>query len=94
MSSYYDHRPERDEHDPAAEERAARADRLGDELLAGRTPQQKEIADSIYQELKAGAHVDDIKHLIGRLSRTATEDARNRGAGRDGTAAWNGVGRR
>lgn len=84
MSFYYDQLPQQGEHDPAAEERAALADRLGDELMEGRTPQQQEIAGSIYQELKAGAHVDDIKHLIGKLSRTATEDARNRGAVRHG----------
>ncbi|MEV6058122.1 hypothetical protein [Streptomyces sp. NPDC052107] len=83
MSSYYD-RPHDRERDPAAEQRAVPADRLGDALLAGRSPQQEEIADRIYQELKAGAHVDDIKQLIGQLSRTATEDARSRGVGRGG----------
>lgn len=84
MSSHYDYRPQDPERDLAAEERAALADRLGDELLAGRTQEQDEIAGRIYEELKAGAQVDDIKHLIGQLSRTATEDAHHRGVGRDG----------
>lgn len=84
MSSFYDDYRQDHEHDPAAEARAALADRFGDELLEGRTPRQDELAGRIYRELKAGAHVDDIKHLIGQLSRTASEDARNRGAERGG----------
>ncbi|AJT68793.1 hypothetical protein T261_7191 [Streptomyces lydicus] len=66
--------------DPAAEERAEAADRLGEELLAGRTARQDELAHQIYEQLKAGSEVDDIKHLIGKLSRAATEDAQDRGA--------------
>ncbi|MGW1914525.1 hypothetical protein ACWCQS_28290 [Streptomyces sp. NPDC002076] len=84
MSSNYDYRPQDPERGLAAEERAALAGRLGDELLAGRSSQQAEIADRIYRELKAGADVDDVKDLIAQLSRTATEDARRRGVGRDG----------
>ncbi|MQY32537.1 hypothetical protein SRB17_04880 [Streptomyces sp. RB17] len=84
MSSYYDYRPQGPERAPAAGEQAEPADRLSDVLLTGRSPQQEEIADRIYQELKAGAQVDDIKHLIGQLSRTATEDARRRAVGRGG----------
>jgi hypothetical protein len=88
MFSHYDYPPQDHGHDPATEERAALADRFGGELLEGRTRQQQEITGRIYEELKAGAHVDDIKHLIGQLSRTATEDARNR------DARWSGGGRR
>jgi hypothetical protein len=65
------------EADPAAEQRAAVTSELGDELLAHRTPQQKEIAGRIYQQLRAGSQVDDIKPLIADLSRTATRDARD-----------------
>ena len=43
-----------------------------------------EIADSIYRELKAGAHVEDIQHLITKLRRTTIEDARDRSTDRRG----------
>lgn len=45
------------------------------ELLTSRTARQKESASRIYEELKAGGHVEDIEHLIARLRQTAIEDA-------------------
>jgi hypothetical protein len=57
---------------------AAASRRLGEQLLAGQTPQQREIAEKIYDRLKAGADVDDIKDLIGDLAYTATADERRR----------------
>ncbi|RXS85659.1 hypothetical protein EST92_07615 [Streptomyces sp. TM32] len=64
--------------DPAAEERIAATDRLGDELLERKTARQDEVTREIYDQLRAGSQVDDIKHLIARLSRAGTEDAANR----------------
>ncbi|MFF4506480.1 hypothetical protein [Streptomyces sp. NPDC001401] len=84
MPSYDAHGPGRGEDDPAAQRRAAQLDELGEELVAGQTWRQKEIADRIYQELKAGAHVDDIKPLISQLRRTTIEDARDRSTDRRG----------
>ncbi|GAA3843352.1 hypothetical protein GCM10022403_089150 [Streptomyces coacervatus] len=72
------------EDDPAAQRRAAQLAELGEELVAGQTWRQKEIAGRIYQELKSGAHVDDIKPLISQLRRTTIEDARDRGTDRRG----------
>lgn len=82
MSSYYNHGFDDRAEDPEAEEKTEELSRLGDELLAGRTDRQKEIAGKIYEQLKAGSDVDDIKHLIADLSRTASQDARIRDADR------------
>ncbi|MCD9880287.1 hypothetical protein [Streptomyces guryensis] len=68
-----------DQDDPAAQRRAAQLAQLGEELVAGQTWRQKEIADRIYHELKGGAHVEDIEPLIMKLRRTTIEDARDRG---------------
>jgi hypothetical protein len=57
---------------------AAASRSLGEQLLAGQTPQQREIAEQIYHRLRAGAEVDDIKDLIGDLAYTATVDQRRR----------------
>jgi hypothetical protein len=57
---------------------AAAAKDLGEQLLAGQTPQQREIAEKIFDRLKAGADVDDVKELIGDLAWTATVDERRR----------------
>jgi hypothetical protein len=54
---------------------------LDDELSAGGSPQQREIAQRIYTRLKDGASVDDVKDLIGELSRATTAQARNRRRG-------------
>lgn len=71
--------------DPATEARIAATDRLGDELLEGKTARQDEVTREIFEQLRAGSQVDDIKHLIARLSRAGTEDAANRpNAGRAG----------
>lgn len=56
----------------------AESDRLGDQLLAGQTDAQREIAGVIYRRLKAGDSVDDVKSLIGDLAYTATVDQRRR----------------
>jgi hypothetical protein len=60
------------------EETVAASERLGDQLLAGQTDAQREIAGEIYRRLKAGDSVDDIKILIGDLAYTATVDQRRR----------------
>ncbi|MFF4802699.1 hypothetical protein ACFY1U_30525 [Streptomyces sp. NPDC001351] len=86
MPSYdaYGHGDRQGQDDPAAQRRAAQLAELGEELVAGQTWPQKEIAGRIYEELKAGAHVDDIKPLISQLRRTTIEDARDRGTDRRG----------
>jgi len=88
MSSYNTHghedRQDQDRNDPAAQRRAAQLAELGEELVAGQTWRQKEIAGRIYQELRAGAHVEDIEHLITKLRRTTIEDARDRSTDRRG----------
>lgn len=53
---------------------AAAAGAVGDEMLAGQTDEQQAIAGRIFERLKAGADVDDVKELIGDLSRTATAE--------------------
>lgn len=53
-------------------------ERIGQELLAGRSPRQAQLADAVYQRLKDGAAVDDVKHMITDLSRVAREDFRRR----------------
>ncbi|GAA2490251.1 hypothetical protein [Streptomyces longisporus] len=73
-----------DQDDPAARRRAAQLAELGEELVAGQTWRQKEIADRIYQELKGGAHVEDIEPLLTKLRRTTIEDARDRSTDRRG----------
>ncbi|WP_441246528.1 hypothetical protein [Kitasatospora sp. McL0602] len=70
--------------DEESEERAAKLDQLGEEYLSGQTDRQKEIAGRIYEQLKAGSDIDDLKPLIADLSRTATDDARRRKADREG----------
>ncbi|MEU9113287.1 hypothetical protein AB0D04_16270 [Streptomyces sp. NPDC048483] len=67
--------------DPADEERLAATDRLGDDLLESKTERQDEVTREIYEQLRAGSEVDDIKHLIAKLSRAGTEDAANRPLG-------------
>ena len=76
FSSAYGHGDRAD--DPTAERRAARVAERAEELLASQTSRQKEIAGRIYQELKAGAHVEDIEHLVAQLRRATIEDARDR----------------
>lgn len=61
-----------------ADDVAAAGERVADEMLANQTPRQRELAERIFGELAGGAEVDDIKDLIGELSRTATQDARHR----------------
>lgn len=56
----------------------AAAGKLGEALLAGQTPAQRDIAMRIFDRLKAGAEVDEVKDLIGDLSYTATADERRR----------------
>lgn len=74
--------------DPATERRDAVLARFGQEVLAQRGPRQRQLADAIYQRLRDGAEVDDVKHLIADLSRTAAEDHRSRKAGRRAGGAW------
>lgn len=61
-----------------ADDIEAASERVAEEMLATQSPRQQELADRIFRELADGAEVDDIKDLIGELSRTATEDARHR----------------
>lgn len=58
--------------------RDAALERIGQELLSGRSPRQARLADAVYQQLKNGARVEDVKHLIDDLSRVAREDFRRR----------------
>jgi hypothetical protein len=58
---------------------AARTSQLGDAMLSRRSPQQIQLADRLYQQLKAGAQVEDLKDLIGQWSRTSASDLRRRG---------------
>ncbi|MFE6686380.1 hypothetical protein ACFVFQ_07850 [Streptomyces sp. NPDC057743] len=67
--------------DPADEVRLAATDRIGAELLEHKTARQDAVTSEIYEQLRAGSEVDDIKHLIGKLSRVATEDAADRSSG-------------
>jgi hypothetical protein len=60
------------------EERQDAAGRLGEELLSGQSERQKEIAEQIYEQLRAGRPIDELKPLIADLSRTATQDADRR----------------
>ncbi|GDY33092.1 hypothetical protein [Gandjariella thermophila] len=64
--------------DPRAARVANLSRQLGDQLLAGQTPQQQAIARRIFDDMRAGAEVDQVKDLIAELSRTATEDQRRR----------------
>lgn len=57
---------------------------LDDELAAGTSPQQQEIVQRIYAQLKEGAEVDEVKDLIAKLSRAATDQARKGRGGRNG----------
>lgn len=81
--------PEDEEPDPEAQRRAALSDQFGDELMAGRNEQQQAAARRIYEQLKAGAEVDDVKHLIADLSRAASPGS---GRGRPGTGTGTGMG--
>ncbi|MEV6948538.1 hypothetical protein AB0N07_42800 [Streptomyces sp. NPDC051172] len=65
--------------DPKEAQLAARTSQLGDVMLDRRSAQQIELADQLYQQLKAGADVKDLKDLIGRWSRTSAADLRRRG---------------
>ncbi len=51
--------------DPTAQTAA-----FADRLLDSQTPQQAAIARKIYDRLKSGAEVDDVKDLIDQLSAT------------------------
>lgn len=66
--------------DPEEAQLAARTSRLGDVMLDRRSSQQIELADQLYQQLKAGADVKELKHLIGQWSHTSAADLRRRGA--------------
>src|SRR5437879_6206705 len=57
---------------------AVAAARYGEQMMAGQTPRQRDIAVRIYERLKTGAEVDDVKDLIAELSRTATADQQRR----------------
>lgn len=57
---------------------ARRLQDIGNEFAAGESPRQRQLAEDIYAQLKAGAGVDDVKHLIGQLSQAATEAAAGR----------------
>ncbi|MEZ0094779.1 hypothetical protein [Streptacidiphilus sp. EB129] len=48
---------------------------------ATESPEQREIAGAIYARLKAGAQVDDVTDLIGRLRQSVTRRARVVGQG-------------
>ncbi|MEW1653765.1 MULTISPECIES: hypothetical protein [unclassified Streptomyces] len=67
--------------DPADEARIAATDQIGAELLENKTARQDAVTHEIYEQLRAGSEVDDIKHLIGKLSRVASEDAADRASG-------------
>ncbi|OKH99797.1 hypothetical protein A6A06_22250 [Streptomyces sp. CB02923] len=67
--------------DPAFDEQLDATDRLGDELLDNKTTRQEEVTAEIYEQLHAGSQVDDIKHLIARLSRVAKSDEADRTQG-------------
>jgi hypothetical protein len=66
--------------DPREAQLAVRTSRLGDVMLGRRSPQQIQLADRLYRQLKAGTSVDDLKDLIGQWSRTSATDLRRRGA--------------
>lgn len=68
--------------DPKVAQAAARTSRLGDVMLSRRSPQQIQLADRLYQQLKAGADVEDLKDLIDQWSRTSASDLRTRGRAR------------
>ncbi|SEM00132.1 hypothetical protein [Streptacidiphilus jiangxiensis] len=68
----------RDEQTEAEQRRDAVLERVGQELLAGRSPRQAQLADGIYRRLKDGARVEDVRNLIDDLSRVATDDFRRR----------------
>ncbi|SEL66989.1 hypothetical protein [Streptacidiphilus jiangxiensis] len=61
------------------ERRAAVAERMSAELLAGRSPHQRELAGTIFRRLSEGAEVEDLEPLIQDLQRTAVDDYRRRG---------------
>lgn len=76
----YQGRPHSNPRDQAA---APRPSDIAAELAAGASSRQREIARNIYARLKAGADVEDVRPLIGDLSRAATEQAHrsSRGGG-------------
>jgi hypothetical protein len=51
----------------------------GARLLAQQTPQQRELAATIYRKLKEGATVTDVKDLVIKLGRTIDSDRRRGG---------------
>ena len=78
---------------------ASKAARVGDYLLAAQTDRQRDLSARIYDRLKAGAEVDDVRDLIEELSRTGTEDLRRyrvteqyQGVGVGGNGGGNGNG--
>ena len=78
---------------------ASKAARVGDYLLAAQTDRQRDLSARIYDRLKAGAEVDDVRDLIEELSRTGTEDLRRyrvteqyQGVGVGGNGGSNGNG--
>ncbi|RAG85424.1 hypothetical protein DN069_11645 [Streptacidiphilus pinicola] len=60
------------------ERREAVAERMSRELLEGRSPQQRQLAGSIFQRLREGAEVEDIDHLIKDIHKTGVDDFRRR----------------
>lgn len=56
-----------------------RIDRRIDELMSLRTPQQQEVARSIYERLRAGESPDDLKDLIADMSRVIKQERRQSG---------------
>lgn len=71
------HLPHDQNLDPEAARRDAVIARRGAELLASRSPKQRQLADAVYEQLLAGAEVEDIEHLIADLGRTARADTRS-----------------
>ena len=57
-----------------------RMERRIDELAALRTPQQQEVARSIYERLRAGDSPDDVKDLIAEMGRVVKQERRAPGA--------------
>ena len=61
------------------ERRKAVEERMSRELLAGRSPRQRELADTLFKRLSGGAEVEDVENLIQDMQRTAVDDYRRRG---------------
>lgn len=56
-----------------------RVERRIDELMSLRTPQQQEVARSIYERLRAGESPDDLKDLIAEMGRVIKQERRAAG---------------